>query len=175
MSNISHDHAPPRQLRPRCTQVNLVSISRSNCPFHKALWNCCHLSELASFVRFLEFGFVFAPPSRLLSDRQEETGFRAIGQRALQESASDSPAPAKPNQDVAWCETCCLDGERIWGSIKGAASGWQQPTSASAGNLAPLSADDPPTRNDRHFCLESCVIPEENPPVFAAPRPIPYN
>jgi len=33
-------------------QVRLVSVSRSNSPFHNTLWKSCHLSGLGSFVRF---------------------------------------------------------------------------------------------------------------------------
>jgi len=61
----------------------------------------------------LEFGFDFAPAGRSRSDSQEATGFRAIGLRALQSGVPDSPEPAESKQDVAWCETWCLDGEKV--------------------------------------------------------------
>jgi hypothetical protein len=59
---------------------------------------------------FIDFGFVFPPASR---SRGDETGFRAIRLGALQRRMHDSLSPADSKEYVAWCETWCLDGEKI--------------------------------------------------------------
>jgi len=108
LGNLS-DHAMPRQTRPRLSSDARLGFS-FQLPLPQHVVENLPPERIGFDRTIFCFGFDSAPAGR---SRREETSLRAIGLRALQRGMPDSRAPAESKQHVAWCETWCLNGEKV--------------------------------------------------------------